>query len=124
MAYCASGPYKHVAGLLERDPMTWIPWGYSRHRIAAEPAPALGSEFELWEIDDVREPRTARCVSLGTVDFVQSFHDYTALTLRCRPGSPSSTEDEVLLEAGQGRLAFLSSAGRKDPVKDAQAVSA
>jgi hypothetical protein len=106
MAYCASGPYKHVASLLERNPGTWFPWGYNRRRIASDAMPTFGSEFELWEIDDIRQSRTARCMAVGSVDFVQESHDYVALTLRCAPGKPASTADEVLARADQGFLAF------------------
>jgi hypothetical protein len=113
MAYCASGPYKHASGLLANQPDAWLPWGYDRRRITTDAAPHSGLGFELWEIDDIRKPHSARCVAAGTIDFVQERIGYVAMTLQCSPGRASCTEDAVLAQAARGLLAFRLSLATK-----------
>lgn len=126
MSYCASGPYRHAADVLSRDPFAWLPWGYDKQRIADDVPLSRATDFELWEVDDIRKPHAARCVTAGTIDFVQTKGEYVALTLRCFPGSIVGSEEQILAEIAQGRLVFLSSpvaTGAYEPVA-AEAVRA
>jgi hypothetical protein len=104
--YCASGPYRHVRGVLAQQSHAWLPWGY---RLGQDAASALritpGDQIELWEVNDTRAPRSAVPVAVLTVDFVSVSSEYLALTLQqARSLAPLSTEQDVVTHVQSRRF--------------------
>jgi hypothetical protein len=108
VAYCSSGPYKHLTQLLDGDRSAWFPWGYRSQQVSPQAATRLerGAIVEIWEVDDTRQPSSARPMAVAQLDFVLDTGNYLTMTLRCGQGEPIATEEAVLEEVDRGRLAF------------------
>jgi hypothetical protein len=111
LAYCASGPYRHLTELVEQNQGVWFPWGYRLSRVADVSELRPGRAVELWEVDDTRAPSSARPVAVATVDFVQTSADYVAVTLRCYQGEVTADAASVLRGVAEGRMVFSVPAG-------------
>jgi hypothetical protein len=115
LAYCSSGPYRHLAQLLAADSRAWFPWGYRSRQVSTDASSRLvpGAEVEIWEVDDTRQPISARPMIVAHLDLVLTTSDYVAMTLRCCQGEPLANEADVLREVQEGRLAFEVHASRE-----------
>jgi len=106
MAYCADGPYRHLRTLLDARPHTWFPWGYTKRRIEPNVDVRRGTEVEVWEVDDTRDPRKAEPVAICDVDFISETADYLALTLRTHPGRVEANQQSVVSRVRVGLFVF------------------
>lgn len=108
VAYCSSGPYRHLTQLLASDTRAWFPWGYRSQQVSPQAAARLvrGAAVEIWEVDDTRQPMSARPTAMAQLNFVLDTGNYLTMTLRCGKGEPIATEEGVLEQVHRGRLAF------------------
>jgi hypothetical protein len=107
-AVCESGPYRFVGDLVEEHRASWFPWGYRVRQVSgpARERVASGTMVELWQVDDVRLPVTAKPLILARIDYVARTNDYLAVTLQRVRGQPSASEASVVDSVRDGLLVF------------------